>query len=68
MQGVIEMARIAGEVRIFPLLALGNVPSPHVGPVREELARRGYHHEVRRVPYEFQKGGDEMLVVRRAKS
>ena len=66
VQGVIEMARVAREVRIFPLLALGNVPSPHVGPVREELSRRGYLNEVRKVPYEFQKGGDEMLVVRRA--
>ena len=68
VQGVIEMARVAREVRIFPLLMLGNVPSPHVGPVREELERRGYVHEVRRVPYEFQKGGDEMLVVRRGRS
>jgi hypothetical protein len=66
VQGVIEMARVAREVRIFPLLALGNVPSPHVEPVREELSRRGYANEVRKVPYEFQKGGDEMMVVRRA--
>ena len=65
VDSVIEMARAAREVRIFPLLALGNVPSPHVDPVREELERRGYVHEVRKVPYEFQKGGDEMLVVRR---
>jgi SAM-dependent methyltransferase len=65
LQSVIEMARVAREVRIFPLMMLGNTPSPHVGPVREELSRRGYEHEVRRVPYEFQKGGDEMLVVRR---
>ena len=65
VDSVIEMARAAREVRIFPLLALGNVPSPHVGPVREELERRGYVHEVCKVPYEFQKGGDEMLVVRR---
>jgi hypothetical protein len=63
--GVIEMARVAREVRIFPLLMLGNTPSPHVGPVRDELERLGYAHEVRRVPYEFQKGGNEMLVVRR---
>ena len=67
VESVIEMARVAREVRIFPLLALGNVPSPHVGPVREELSRRGCEHEVRKVPYEFQKGGDEMLVVRRGR-
>jgi hypothetical protein len=59
------MARVAREVRIFPLLMLGNAPSTHVEPVRAELDRLGYRHEVRKVPYEFQKGGDEMLVVRR---
>jgi hypothetical protein len=64
VRSVTEMARVAREVRIFPLMMLGNKPSPHVEPVREELSRRGYGHEVRKVPYEFQKGGDEMLVVR----
>jgi hypothetical protein len=64
--GVIEMARVSREVRIFPLLMLGNAPSTHLAPVREELERLGYLHEVRKVPYEFQRGGDEMLVVRRA--
>ena len=67
LAGAIEMARVAREVRIFPLLMLGNTPSPHVGPVCEELSRRGYAVEVRRVPYEFQKGGNEMMVVRRAR-
>jgi hypothetical protein len=64
VRSVIEMARVAREVRIFPLLMLGNAPSPHVPLVRAELERRGFHHEVRRVPYEFQKGGNEMLVIR----
>jgi hypothetical protein len=62
--GIIEMARVAREVRIFPLLMLGNTPSPHVSPAVEVLASRGYACEIRRVPYEFQKGGNEMLVVR----
>jgi hypothetical protein len=47
---------------------LGNTPSPHVEPVRHELARRGCESEIRKVPYEFQKGGDRMLVVRRISS
>ena len=62
---IVEMARVAREVRIFPLLMLGNVRSTHLDAVRAELGRLGYGHEVRKVPYEFQKGGDEMLVVRR---
>ena len=68
LASVIEMARAAREVRIFPLLELGNVPSRHVSPVREGLVARGFECEIRRVPYEFQKGGGEMMVVRRAGS
>jgi len=65
VESVLEMARVAREVRVFPLLMLGNAPSPHVVTVREALSLHGLVHEVRRVPYEFQKGGNEMLVVRR---
>ena len=60
------MARVAREVRIFPLMMLGSVPSPHVPPVRNALTKLGYASEVRKVPYEFQRGGNEMLVVRRS--
>jgi hypothetical protein len=63
VRGVIEMARVARQVRIFPLLMLGNAPSPHVTPLRNELTRLGYAHEVRTVPYEFQRGGNQMLLV-----
>ena len=63
LAGIVEMARVAREVRIFPLTMLGNTPSTHLNRVRDELTRRGYAHVVRKVPYEFQKGGDEMLVV-----
>lgn len=65
LQSVIEMARVAREVRIFPLLMLGNAPSPHLTRLWRGLDEAGLAHEVRRVPYEFQKGGNEMLVVRR---
>jgi len=68
LRSVIEMARIAREVRTFPLLMLGNAPSPHVAPVRGALDKAGLRHEVRRVPYEFQKGGNEMLVVSHSSS
>ena len=33
--------------------------------VRDELSRRGYRCETRKVRYEFQKGADEMLIIRR---
>jgi ubiquinone/menaquinone biosynthesis C-methylase UbiE len=55
-----EMRRVAKEVRIFPLLKLGNERSPHLEAVREIR----FSAELKRVPYEFQKGGNEMLVIR----
>jgi hypothetical protein len=56
-----ELLRVAREVRIFPLLTLGRRPSPHVGPIRTHVAGRGWRAEVCGVPYEFQRGSNEML-------
>jgi hypothetical protein len=58
-----EMCRVAGEARVFPLLGAYGAPSPHVEPVIRVLRERGYGAEVRRVAYEFLRGGDEMLSV-----
>jgi hypothetical protein len=58
-----EMGRIAGEVRVFPLLALGGNPSSHVAPVSERLQRDGYAVSIDTVPYEFQRGGNQMMRV-----
>ena len=60
-----EMARVGGEVRIFPLVDLDGEPSRHLVPLRRELAGLGYDTAVRQVAYEFQKGGNEMLCVQR---
>ena len=65
VEGMRELCRVAREVRVFPLLALGGQPSPHVGAAREALAAEGWHTSIERVPYEFQRGGNEMLRVRR---
>ena len=59
-----EMLRAAREVRVFPLLTLNGVRSPHLPAVADQCAARGLAMEIRRVPYEFQRGGDEMLVIR----
>jgi hypothetical protein len=58
-----EMCRVAREARVFPLLALGSRPSPHVEPVRAALAAAGLVATIEPVPYEFQRGGDRMLRV-----
>jgi hypothetical protein len=59
-----ELCRVAGEVRVFPLTALGAVPSPHVEPVVAALRTEGFDAVIERVPYEFQRGGNRMLRVR----
>lgn len=65
LAGIQEMCRIAKEVRIFPLLNLTCSRSEHLRPVIDTLSRSGYLVEIVRVPYEFQRGGDEMMRVRR---
>lgn len=62
---VFEMLRVAREVRVFPLLTLALKPSPYLSPLLEDLTRNGYHHEIRTVPYELQRGGNQMLCIKR---
>ena len=63
LAAVEEMARVAGEVRVFPLLGTYGAPSPHLRPVVGALRDRGYAVETRRVPYEFLRGANEVLSV-----
>lgn len=60
---IVELARVAREVRVFPLLELGSRPSRHLDDVIGRLASVGLEGRRVRVPYEFQRGGDEMLQV-----
>lgn len=62
-----EMSRVAAEVRIFPLLVnMTGEESPFVQPVLQELATQGYKVQIKPVAYEFQKGGNQLLSVRRS--
>jgi hypothetical protein len=65
LSAVREMLRVAAEVRVFPLLDLDGEPSPHVGPVQAALRREDGDGRVtiREVSYEFQRGGNRMLVI-----
>lgn len=58
-----ELARVASEVRIFPLHGLDGDRSPLREPVRSALAADGISTTLCSVPYEFQPGATEMLVV-----
>jgi hypothetical protein len=59
-----DLARVAREeVRVFPLASLDVTRSAYVDPVVERLRADGLAVDVREVPYEFQPGVTEMLVV-----
>lgn len=60
-----EMCRVASEVRIFPLLALSGRRSPHVDANVSDLGDSGFTVSIERVPYEFQRGGNQMMRIRR---
>lgn len=60
-----EMCRLAPEARIFPLLDMHGRRSRHLEPLIAALHGAGLSAEVERVDYEFQRGGNEMLRVRR---
>jgi hypothetical protein len=65
LRAISEMCRVAAEARVFPLLSLDSRPSDYVEPVCAELKSRGFAVSIERVPYEFQRGGNRMLRVRR---
>lgn len=60
-----ELGRVATEVRVFPLLALGATRSPFVEICIDDLASSGWQVTIEHVPYEFQRGGYEMMRFRR---
>jgi SAM-dependent methyltransferase len=60
-----ELCRVAREVRIFPLLELGAKTSRHLRPVIAGLTAAGYAATIAPVSYEFQRGGNQMMKVKR---
>ncbi|WP_413166003.1 SAM-dependent methyltransferase [Capilliphycus salinus ALCB114379] len=63
LESVLELCRIAREVRIFPLVDLAGNLSPFLSPVISNLQQQGWTLEIEPVPYEYQKGGNQMLRV-----
>jgi hypothetical protein len=64
LKSILEMTRVAGEVRIFPLLDMSAQPSAHLQPVLQALRDLGFEALVQTVPYEFQRSGNQMLRVK----
>lgn len=61
VRALVEMLRVSSEVRVFPLVCLDGKPSRYVGAVVAALGKRGFQSEIVSVPYEFQRGANEML-------
>jgi hypothetical protein len=61
-----ELIRVSNaEVRVFPLVMQGaGEPVPYLQDLLQGL--EGVSYEIRKVPYEFQVGADEMLVITRS--
>jgi len=63
-QAMLEMCRVAKEVRVFPLLNQDGQPSLHLDPVCRCLKENGYYFKIEPVDYEFQRGSNRMLRIR----
>lgn len=65
---ILELCRVARQVRIFPLLTVAGHESPWLQPVVADLTQRGYRIHIAPVAYEFQKGGNQLLVISNPKA
>lgn len=63
IDSIVELCRVAREVRIFPLLELGSKQSRHLDKTCTILEGKGYQTIIKTVDYEFQKGGNQLLKI-----
>ncbi|MEI8210443.1 MAG: class I SAM-dependent methyltransferase [Methylococcales bacterium] len=64
VQALQEMLRVSQEVRVFPLLTLNGDKSLHLHSVIKHFLNNGFDVEIKQILYEFQRGGNEMLVIK----
>jgi hypothetical protein len=62
IRSIREMLRVAREARVFPLLDVNSNRSPYVEGIMSEF--RNMTVEVRKVDYEFQRGGNELMIIK----
>ncbi len=58
---IVELMRVAREVRIYPLLTLAGEPSPHLQPCMALAEAGGWSAKRVAVDYAFQEGAGQML-------
>jgi len=64
LASIVELTRVAAEVRIHPLVPFGFAINPELPGLIEELEQLHVRAVVRPVDYEFQRGGHSMLLCR----
>jgi hypothetical protein len=60
-----EFLRVGEEVRIYPVLGLDAMRYPRLDELTKLLAAKGVTARIKRVPFQFMKGGDSMLRITR---
>ena len=65
LESILEMLRLARDVRIFPVLDYNAKQSIHLKPLMESLEKKQINAQLEKVDYLFQRGGDHMLRVTR---
>ena len=61
-ESVLELCRVAKEVRIYPLVTLAGETSPHLDVVIKKLNEHNIDTQLQQVDYQFQQGATKMLV------
>jgi len=64
-QALTELCRVAGEVRIFPIIDMAGRRSSYVDSLTAECISRGFETTLVTVRYEFRKGANQMLRISR---
>ena len=64
IRALTEMLRVAPEVRVFPLVSLDLTRSRHLEAVVAHFTELGCDASIKTVPYELQRGGNQVLIVR----
>ncbi len=66
-QSLLELCRVAMEVRVYPLVSLEGKLSEHLEPAMAFLSElKHIEYAITPVDYEFQKGAKNMLIIKHA--
>lgn len=65
IESIIDMLRVAKEVRIFPVVDLNSNESPYLKNIIDFFKLNNYDIKLQKVKYEFQKNANKMLIIKK---